>query len=260
MSDDQITQIENVEQLHEYGLSLRQLNQVRGTLVWEEPASVQVAITGLVTVGAYSYTGGGGKVRNLSIGRFCSIGKGLNTHFYHHPTDFVTQHPFVYDGTRHFDFWPGYEGYKKAEKYRSPRYADERTIIGSDVWIGDRVSIPTPVTIGTGAVLAAEATVTKNINAYEIVGGNPAKVISHRFRQLEDRDRHETTGFLLTDRWWELDLSALPGGTLTDPIAYRAWREANPEPDKFKPRTWMMQWDRKEGYRLRAYTGDPIDI
>ena len=53
-------------------------------------------------------------------------------------------------------------------------------VIGNDVWIGDRVIILPGVHIGDGAILAAGAVVTKDVPAYAIVGGVPAKVIKMR--------------------------------------------------------------------------------
>ena len=50
-------------------------------------------------------------------------------------------------------------------------------IIGNNVWIGDKATILPGVSIGDGAVIAANAVVTKNVSAYSVVGGNPAKVI-----------------------------------------------------------------------------------
>ncbi|QTQ14523.1 CatB-related O-acetyltransferase [Treponema parvum] len=54
-------------------------------------------------------------------------------------------------------------------------------VIEDDVWIGDSVVICSGVTIGQGAVIAAGAVVTKNVEPYAIVGGNPAKFIKYRF-------------------------------------------------------------------------------
>lgn len=54
-------------------------------------------------------------------------------------------------------------------------------LIGNDVWIGDGVTILGGVRIGDGAVVAAEAVVTKDVPPYAIVGGNPARVIKYRF-------------------------------------------------------------------------------
>ena len=50
-------------------------------------------------------------------------------------------------------------------------------VIGNNVWIGDKATILPGVSIGDGAVIAANAVVTKDVPAYSVVGGNPAKVI-----------------------------------------------------------------------------------
>ncbi len=54
-------------------------------------------------------------------------------------------------------------------------------IVKDDVWIGDGAIICSGVTIGQGAVVAAGAVVTKNVEPYAIVGGNPSKFIKWRF-------------------------------------------------------------------------------
>jgi acetyltransferase-like isoleucine patch superfamily enzyme len=53
-------------------------------------------------------------------------------------------------------------------------------VTGNDVWIGANAVVLDGVTIGDGAVVAAGAVVTKDVEAYAIVAGNPAKVIKHR--------------------------------------------------------------------------------
>ena len=53
-------------------------------------------------------------------------------------------------------------------------------IIGEDCWIGIRSIILPGVTIGDGAVVGAGAVVTKDVEAYSVVAGNPAKVIGKR--------------------------------------------------------------------------------
>lgn len=57
-------------------------------------------------------------------------------------------------------------------------------VIGDDVWIGTNAIICSGVTIGQGAIVAAGAIVTKDVEPYAIVGGNPAKVIKWRFDEL----------------------------------------------------------------------------
>lgn len=50
-------------------------------------------------------------------------------------------------------------------------------IIGNNVWIGDKATILPGVTIGDGVVVAANAVVTKDVPAYSVVAGNPARII-----------------------------------------------------------------------------------
>lgn len=52
-------------------------------------------------------------------------------------------------------------------------------VVGNNVWIGDKATILPGVTIGDGAVIAANAVVTKDVPAYCVVGGNPAKIIKN---------------------------------------------------------------------------------
>ena len=60
-------------------------------------------------------------------------------------------------------------------------YEEERPVtIEDDVWIGSRVTILPGVTVGRGAVIGASAVVTKDVPAYAVVGGNPAKVLKMR--------------------------------------------------------------------------------
>jgi len=64
------------------------------------------------------------------------------------------------------------------------------TKIGNDVWIGYGAIILGGVTIGDGAIIAAGSVVTKDVEAYSIYGGNPAKKITDRFECFEDKEKH----------------------------------------------------------------------
>ena len=68
----------------------------------------------------------------------------------------------------------------------SPDFAveDKPIVIEDYVWVGSRATVLPGVTIGTGAVVAAGAVVTKDVPAYAVVGGVPAKIIGERARDL----------------------------------------------------------------------------
>jgi acetyltransferase-like isoleucine patch superfamily enzyme len=64
------------------------------------------------------------------------------------------------------------------------------TYIGSDVWIGAHSIILTGVNIGDGAIIAAGSVVTKDVDAFSIYGGVPAKKIKNRFEDINDAKLH----------------------------------------------------------------------
>lgn len=120
----------------------------------------------------------------LIIGKFCQIA--ANTKFMmnggnHHLGGFST-FPFILFKS----FWPEVPFIPNRKK---------DTVIGNDVWIGYDATIMPGVTIGDGAIIGTRAVVTKDVAPYEVVGGNPAKVIRKRFDG-------ETIDFLLKLQWW----------------------------------------------------------
>ena len=58
-------------------------------------------------------------------------------------------------------------------------YSKGPVIIEENVWIGDKVTILPGVTVGQGAVIAANSVVSKDVPAFSVVGGIPAKVIKN---------------------------------------------------------------------------------
>lgn len=68
--------------------------------------------------------------------------------------------------------------------------------IGSDAWVGYGATIMGGVRIGDGAVVAACSVVTRDVEPYAIVGGNPAKVLRYRFDE-------PTRRALLRIAWWD---------------------------------------------------------
>lgn len=132
----------------------------------------------------------------LVIGSFCSIGSGaafIMAGNQGHRHDWVSTFPF---------FWmPEVEAFGGAANGYLPA---GDTVIGNDVWIGSEAIFMPGVKVGDGAVIGTRALVTRDVEPYSIVGGNPAKVIRKRFdaRQI---------GLLLEMRWWDWSEEQLSG-------------------------------------------------
>lgn len=71
-------------------------------------------------------------------------------------------------------------------------------VIGNDVWLGRECVIMPGVKIGDGAIVAAYSVVTKDVEPYSVVGGNPAHFIKKRFDD-------ELISLLLQWKWWDLE-------------------------------------------------------
>lgn len=145
-----------------------------------------------------------------SIGRYCSI-NGTARIWNNHPTEYVTTHPIL-DYPR-FYAWDKYDERKKLcqtyGKYfdnagfeNSSLRNNRQVVIGNDVWIGANVVILPGISIGDGAILAAGAVVTKDVEPYAIVGGVPAKVIKYRFDK-------ETIEKFLAIKWWNWEIERI---------------------------------------------------
>ena len=59
-------------------------------------------------------------------------------------------------------------------------------MIGNDIWIGARVTILPGVHVGDGSIIGAGAVVTKDVEPYSIVAGNPAKKIGSRLTEKKE--------------------------------------------------------------------------
>lgn len=67
----------------------------------------------------------------------------------------------------------------------------DRVDIGRDVWIGGASVVLSGVSIGSGALVGAGSVVTRDVGAYEIVAGNPAKAVAMRFSDADQIREHE---------------------------------------------------------------------
>lgn len=153
---------------------------------------------GNVELGFASYIAKNSRLTYTRIGRFSCVGSDVITCLGKHPTKtFVSVHPMFYSTL-------GQSGVSLTKKnlFDEHSFTDSTNRwvveIGSDCWIGNRVMIMDGIRVGHGAVIAAGAVVTKDVEPFEIVGGIPAKNIGWRFTEEQRRS-------LLISKWWEQD-------------------------------------------------------
>ena len=124
----------------------------------------------------------------LIIGKFCSIACGAK--FLFNSANHALRSLSNYTFPLFFEEW----GLNK-KNVASAWDNKGDIIIGNDVWIGYEAVIMAGVHIGDGAVIAAQAVVTKDVPPYTIVGGTPARKIRMRFEE-------ETIAKLQQIQWW----------------------------------------------------------
>ncbi|MFD2646657.1 type B chloramphenicol O-acetyltransferase [Devosia albogilva] len=154
-------------------------------------------------------------VDRLIIGSFCSIGSGaafIMAGNQGHRNDWISTFPFAFVPDAP-EFAPAANAFQPAGD----------TLIGHDVWIGSEAIIMPGITVGDGAVIGTRALVTKDVEPYTIVGGNPAKPIRKRFSD-------EAIAKLLELRWWDWSVeqltAAMPLLTSADIDGlHRFWRQ-----------------------------------
>lgn len=121
----------------------------------------------------------------LIIGRFSQIAAGVKCIMNggNHPVNGFSTFPFKIFGHE----WSGVP-------LDAPNKGD--TVIGNDVWIGHGATLMPGVAIGDGAMIASQSVVTKDVQPYSVVGGNPAQLIRMRFDE-------DVIDKLLGLRWWD---------------------------------------------------------
>lgn len=127
-----------------------------------------------------------GRDDDVEIGKFTSIAAHVGIICGNHNYNSVSTYPFKCIWN---NYWRRLDGV-------NDHIHNGKTVIGNDVWIGRSAIIKGGVTIGDGAIVAANAVVTKDVPPYAIVGGNPAKLLRYRFSD-------EIIEGLMKIKWWE---------------------------------------------------------
>lgn len=146
-----------------------------------------------VKLGNFTYVGGNTNIKNASVGHFTSIASDCRIGLGIHPTNFVSTHPLFYSSKHQWSVFP--ENEIDFDEYKDIK-------IGNDVWIGTRVVIIDGIKIGNGAIVAAGAVVTKDVEPYSIVGGIPAKFIKYRFCESKIKE-------LQSIKWWDWNIQKI---------------------------------------------------
>lgn len=139
-------------------------------------------------IGDFSYVGPNSWVVDAEIGKFCSIAPNCKIGLATHTTRFLSTSPI---------FTEAHNGTGFSWTARNSVQPTKRVRVGNDVWIGERVLVVGGVNIGNGAIVGAGAIVTKDVPAYAIVAGVPAKILRYRFDA-------ETIAQLEKSAWWNL--------------------------------------------------------
>lgn len=138
-------------------------------------------------IGNYTYISRNSFIQHCKIGNYCSISHEVVAGLGNHPLNLFSTSPL---------FYKKHNASKIQVIEQDSDFVEYQPIeIGNDVWIGARVVIMDGIKIGNGAVIAAGAIVTKDVPAYAIVGGVPARII--RYRVTEERIQQ-----LERSQWW----------------------------------------------------------
>ncbi|MEX9251077.1 CatB-related O-acetyltransferase [Pseudenterobacter timonensis] len=146
-------------------------------------------------LGKYTYISDESRIRDATIGAFCSIGRNVKIGLGFHPISYISTSPFLYRKS-----FLGIKGFSEKDLFIEQDY--RATAIGNDVWIGDNVLVCGGCNIGDGVVIGAGSIITKDLAPYGIYAGVPAKLIKKR------NDKYQLEEGQL-ESWWNHEESKI---------------------------------------------------
>lgn len=199
-----------------------------------EPYTAFLSGCSIFSMGSFSYSWSD-LPSSVKVGRYCSIASNVKLLGTRHPMERISTSSFTYDsnfvifkqalddacgaGGTDFRVHPVHNAIKNA------------LILGNDVWVGANVTFKRGVTVGTGAVVAANSVVVKDVPPYAVVGGNPAKFIKNRFSDRE-------INLLMNSCWWSYKFSDF--NSLDIENVEKFCERINSLSEKFAPKVLMF--------------------
>ncbi len=180
---DVVNPIPNVENLIYIKPTIENPNIIVGDFTYLGDVDFELHVT-------HHYSFNGDK---LIIGKFCQIASGVNfvMNGANHQMNSVSTYPFYI-----------FEGWSQEVPPLSKMPLKGDTVVGNDVWIGQNATILPGVQIGDGAIIGLNSVVTKDVEPYTIVAGNPARFIRKRFDE-------ELIELLLKLKWWNKSIEEI---------------------------------------------------
>ena len=168
--------------------------------VFEPPCRVESLADFKSPLSFGAFTNANGEVQEgiifaAKVGRYCSIARHAKIGLMQHPSTWIGMSSRFYNSAE-----LGWRDFVGKEVSVMPFLRQKMIEIGNDVWIGNGASIMPGIKVGDGAIVAAGAVVTRDVPAYAIVGGVPARIIKYRFDE-------DTIKRLLDLQWWRYDIA-----------------------------------------------------
>lgn len=171
--------------------------------IYAEEYSTYCIRTEFYTTGAFSYSWSS-LPEYVSVGRYCSIAAGVSIMPASHQTDMFTTSSMVYDSLlKHRAAFYQDHHYENNDVLNVTHETNHKSIeVGNDVYIGTSAILRRGIKIGDGAIIGAFAVVTKDVEPYSVVVGNPGRIVKKRYSDQQIKR-------LARLKWWNWNFKKL---------------------------------------------------